>query len=860
MAKIIGNTVGTPNPRPDWNQTDSKKADYIKNKPTDLVSKSYVDEELGKKQDKLTITNDVQEGNNNPVTSGGVHSAIQSITGGTGLVNSVNGKIGEVTLSALDIGALPDTTIIPSKISELDNDKNFVDQTELEAGLAECQKPFIVTATADLIHVVLMNISHTFAEIAEAYNRGDRIFLEVDISTLIPNEKILVNLTGVSPSTFVFDQVIYAEQCVLMKGYICSDDTTKLALYPLVTGEQLKVHFPFKGYSTGDCTIIETKNSVIMIDCGEKVENVRGSKSSIDVLIEYMVANKLTKIDYFIVSHFHSDHLGGKSSSIPYGLQELFADSRINTDKTQFILPHKEINYSSFFNYSGSTTPTAQTLETRVKELCTGARTYHYPEDNEELIVDDCVLSFHNIGEKYYNSYYNEKVDMMNSTATKTIYNNFSMVVQLSHGDNRFLFTGDIEPKAQELLADVIKNPDVVKIEHHGLNYTSHNDYLKVIAPKYAVIMEYDEQIDGYTVQRETFNKARLTGTVFSSNLNGNIVIISKNNTLCAITENGNANELHFRTLDSGEGLVYGEDLNVRTEVGEFYSWGTNLTSTLINCPITEGGFKLIVECLSPGNQKGVTHTLITDDSGDGVAVYSRVQNGYNSNEWSPWHKFDTNANLYKRKITSEEDLNDITEPGVYYYVTAGLPANAPFDNASIIEVIKTDATNNRIIQRGTRYGSAGATAFRILYSGTWLSWRYPLVTAANDNSTVADYVVEEGASGKKWTYRKWKSGVVEAWGTVTITLTNDAYEIVPGLHCCAGRGTLPTDTNGASIFTSVKCVSLDPIYSYQMGASGRVKSDMTFECNMFGLSANLSTMTKDGQYDINCIIKGNWK
>ena len=33
MAKIIGNTTATPNPRPDWAQTDSTKADYIKNKP-----------------------------------------------------------------------------------------------------------------------------------------------------------------------------------------------------------------------------------------------------------------------------------------------------------------------------------------------------------------------------------------------------------------------------------------------------------------------------------------------------------------------------------------------------------------------------------------------------------------------------------------------------------------------------------------------------------------------------------------------------------------------------------------------------------------------------------------------------------
>ena len=33
MPKIIGNTTATPPPRPDWNQDDPTKADYIKNKP-----------------------------------------------------------------------------------------------------------------------------------------------------------------------------------------------------------------------------------------------------------------------------------------------------------------------------------------------------------------------------------------------------------------------------------------------------------------------------------------------------------------------------------------------------------------------------------------------------------------------------------------------------------------------------------------------------------------------------------------------------------------------------------------------------------------------------------------------------------
>lgn len=38
IREIIGNTTATPNPCPDWNQNDSTKADYIKNKP-DVVTK-----------------------------------------------------------------------------------------------------------------------------------------------------------------------------------------------------------------------------------------------------------------------------------------------------------------------------------------------------------------------------------------------------------------------------------------------------------------------------------------------------------------------------------------------------------------------------------------------------------------------------------------------------------------------------------------------------------------------------------------------------------------------------------------------------------------------------------------------------
>lgn len=49
-------------------------------------------------------------------------------TPGSGEVKSVNGKTGVVILSARDVGALPDSTNIPTQTSDLKNDSGFLTQ------------------------------------------------------------------------------------------------------------------------------------------------------------------------------------------------------------------------------------------------------------------------------------------------------------------------------------------------------------------------------------------------------------------------------------------------------------------------------------------------------------------------------------------------------------------------------------------------------------------------------------------------------------------------------------------------------------------------------------------------------------
>ena len=62
-------------------------------------------------------------------------------------VDSVNGKTGVVVLSAADVGALPNTTVIPDKTSQLDNDSGYITDSAL-TGYAK--KTEIPTKTSEL--------------------------------------------------------------------------------------------------------------------------------------------------------------------------------------------------------------------------------------------------------------------------------------------------------------------------------------------------------------------------------------------------------------------------------------------------------------------------------------------------------------------------------------------------------------------------------------------------------------------------------------------------------------------------------------------------------------------------------------
>lgn len=101
----------------------------------------------GSKGDAATITvgtvTTLPAGSDATVTNSGTSSdavfdfGIPKGADGAGAVDSVNGYTGVVVLDASDVGALPDSTTIPTKTSELDNDSGFVTANDVPTSLSE---------------------------------------------------------------------------------------------------------------------------------------------------------------------------------------------------------------------------------------------------------------------------------------------------------------------------------------------------------------------------------------------------------------------------------------------------------------------------------------------------------------------------------------------------------------------------------------------------------------------------------------------------------------------------------------------------------------------------------------------------
>lgn len=226
-----------------------------------------------------------------------------------------------------------------------------------------------------------------------------------------------------------------------------------------------KVEFIFPKFWAGqysqDCSIVKGYGKVICIDCG-----VKANWNNILAMLE---DNGVKHIDYFILSHYHGDHMGNIYHLIDYGI--------INEDTAVFlpVVPNVE-KYSDVF-------PT----ENAVKAALSAANVpYRTPAEKETVVIaEDFKMTFGNVNEEYL-------------TETQPHYNSCSMACLVTYKDTCALFNGDNGTAAYRYLYNtdfVPRTVDIYKQGHHGIDTFGYTLFSETTAPRFVVqmggIMDY---------------------------------------------------------------------------------------------------------------------------------------------------------------------------------------------------------------------------------------------------------------------------------------------------------------------------------------------------------------------------------
>jgi len=222
-----------------------------------------------------------------------------------------------------------------------------------------------------------------------------------------------------------------------MMLHIYKSSPTKETTTTTLPLDIIEVHFIDVGQ--GDSILIESENASMLIDAGE---NNQGSS-----VVDYLKSQNITKLDYLIGTHPHSDHIGG-------------LDMIINTFPISTIM-------------MPPVTHTTATFEDVLDAI-----------ENKGLRLTKPV-----VGTQYEIGPATFTILAPNSSEYSDL-NNYSIVILLTYGTTSFIFTGDAESLSEgEMLSNGLDlSADVLKIGHHGSAYSSTDAFLDAVNPSYAVI------------------------------------------------------------------------------------------------------------------------------------------------------------------------------------------------------------------------------------------------------------------------------------------------------------------------------------------------------------------------------------
>ena len=269
-----------------------------------------------------------------------------------------------------------------------------------------------------------------------------------------------------------------------LKPILLPEPQTAFPEVPEPAGE-LTVHYIDVGQA--DCTLLECGGQTMLIDGG----NVDDSS----LVAAYLKEQGIEHLDYMVCTHPHEDHVGGLSGPLnTCTVGQVFAP----------VTEYDSVPFEYFLKYTAG-----QGLEVTV------------PEADSSFLLGEA------------------RVIVLGPRKTYEEPNDTSIVLRVDHGENSFLFTGDMETAAEEdlLAAGCDLDVDVLKVGHHGSSTSSSYLFLREVMPEYGVISCGAENTYGHPHEEVSSRLYDAGVTVYRTDEQGTVVATSDGTEIRFATE-----------------------------------------------------------------------------------------------------------------------------------------------------------------------------------------------------------------------------------------------------------------------------------------------------------------------------------
>ncbi|AFG37438.1 MBL fold metallo-hydrolase [Spirochaeta africana] len=250
---------------------------------------------------------------------------------------------------------------------------------------------------------------------------------------------------------------------------------------------ELEVHFVDVGQGSG--VILQTSDAVVVVDAGQYGE-----------MADYLRGIGVTDIDLIIGSHAHADHIGG--------FPAIFENHEIAT-----------------VWYNGQT-HTTRTFENFIDAILNSDADYYEPGIGDSVSYGD--LEIHVLHPEGSASDYSGHLHDKN------------IVIHAVYGEVSFLLTGDAEVKSEDEILDsgLDIQSTVLKLGHHGSRTSSSVDFLRAVAPQFAVYQAGIDNRYGHP-HAEVIDRVQqnTSADIFGSDIHGTIIFRTDGKSITVETE-----------------------------------------------------------------------------------------------------------------------------------------------------------------------------------------------------------------------------------------------------------------------------------------------------------------------------------